>query len=241
MGRVEVPRCDIGGMDYYKIPRDVFLAAYRDARNRTAAAKRIAAIVEYAFTGNAELMQDRNDSAAFLSHFCSRIDRSRSNAFAALQKSENKRLTAETQGGIVRDLRRCEHTDLRTDKRLENRDKREELTITSVSGETDTIQPSHERANSPPMTAQAHAKPRRRGSYEAVTLSENPPTVEQIVSYGRSRGFAAFTGERAYEEARALIDYNEGAGWEAPDGTPFTDYRGLVKLWNDRAEEFGTY
>ena len=39
MGRVEVPRCDIGGMDYYKIPRDVFEAAYRDARNRTAAAK----------------------------------------------------------------------------------------------------------------------------------------------------------------------------------------------------------
>lgn len=241
MGRVEVPRCDIGGMDYYKIPRDVFEAAYRDARNRTAAAKRLAAVVEYAFTGNAELLQSCNDSAAFLSHFCSRIDRSRSNAFAALQKSEKKRLTAETQRGIPCDLSRCEPSDLRTDKRLENRDKREELTITSVSGETDAIPPSHERANSPPMTAQAHAKPRRRGPYEAVTLSENPPTAEQIVNYGRSKGFEAFTGERAYEEARALIDYNEGIGWKAPDGTPFTDYRGLVRLWNDRAEEFGAY
>ena len=83
--------------------------------------------------------------------------------------------------------------------------------------------------------------PRRRSPYEAVSLSENPPTAEQIVNYGRSKGFEAFTGERAYEEARALIDYNEGIGWKAPDGTPFTDYRGLVRLWNDRAEEFGAY
>lgn len=241
MGRVEVPRCDIGGMDYYKIPRDVFEAAYRDARNRTAAAKRLAAVVEYAFTGNAELLQSRNDSAAFLSHFCSRIDRSRSNAFAALQKSEKKRVTAETQGGKVLDLSRCEPADLRTDKRLENRDKREELTITSVSGETDATPSARERANSPPRTARAYAMPRGRNPYEAVTLSENPPTVEQVVSYGRSKGFEAFTGERAYEEARALIDYNDGIGWKAPDGTPFTDYRGLVRLWNDRAEEFGAY
>lgn len=241
MGRVEVPRCDIGGMDYYKIPRDVFEAAYRDARNRTAAAKRIAAVVEYAFTGNAELLQNYNDSAAFLSHFCSRIDRSRSNAFAALQKSENKRLAAETQRGMPYDLSRCEPADLRTDKRLEIRDKGEGLTITSVSGETDPPIPAHERANSPPRPAQVLAAPRKRTPYEAVTLSENPPTVEQIVEYGRMRGYEAFLGNRAQEEAQALINYNESHGWALPDGSPLTDYRGLVTLWNEKAEEFGAY
>lgn len=241
MGRVEVPRCDIGGMDYYKIPRDVFEAAYRDARNRTAAAKRLAAVVEYAFTGNAELLQNCNDSAAFLSHFCSRIDRSRSNAFAALQNSEKKRLAAETQHSAARDVRRCEPTDLYTDKRLEIRDKREGLTITSVSEETDPPFPSHERANSPPRPAQVLAMPRRRTPYEAVTLSENPPTVEQIVEYGRLKGYEAFTGDRARDEAQSLIDYNEAHGWALPDGSPLTDYRGLVRLWSEKAEEFGTY
>lgn len=241
MGRVEVPRCDIGGMDYYKIPRDVFEAAYRDARNRTAAAKRLAAVVEYAFTGNAELLQNRNDSAAFLSHFCSRIDRSRSNAFAALQKSEKKHLAAETQCGIPCDLSRCEPADLRTDKRLENRDKREGITITSVSGEADATPSAHGRANSPPRNARPHAIPRRHGPYEAVTLSENPPTVEQIVEYGRMRGYEAFVGNHAQEEAQALIDYNESHGWALPDGSPLTDYRGLVMLWNEKAEEFGAY
>lgn len=241
MGRVEVPHCDIGGMDYYKIPRDVFEAAYRDARNRTAAAKRLAAVVEYAFTGDAELLQGCSDSAAFLSHFCSRIDRSRSNAFAALQKNEKKRLAAETHSGVPHDLSRCEPADLRTDKRLENRDKREEITITSVSGEADATPSAHERANSPPRNARPHAIPRRRSPYEAVTLSENPPTVEQIVEYGRMRGYESFTGNRAHEEARALIDYNESHGWALPDGSPLTDYRGLVTLWNEKAEEFGAY
>lgn len=241
MGRVEVPHCDIGGMDYYKIPRDVFEAAYRDARNRTAAAKRLAAVVEYAFTGDAELLQNRSDSAAFLSHFCSRIDRSRSNAFAALQKNEKKHLAAEMHSGVPHNLSRCEPADLRTDKRLENRDKREEITITSVSGGADATPSSHERANSPPRNARTHAIPRRRSPYEAVTLSENPPTVEQIVEYGRMRGYESFTGNRAHEEARALIDYNESHGWALPDGSPLTDYRGLVTLWNEKAEEFGAY
>lgn len=236
MGRVEVPRCDIEGMEYYKIPRDIFESAFRTARNPTAAAKRIAAVVEYAFTGKAELLQNYNDSAAFLLQFCSRIDRSRSNVSAAISKAKRKRSSAETVESEMADLRTSRPSDLPTDKRLEIREKRELLTLTSASGEPENRQPIKGHGWDAVYRGK-RLTPHR--VFEASPLSENPPTVEEIVAYGDSKGFEAFTGEGAREEAQRLIDYNERHGWKTPNGEPITDYRGLVRLWNESAEGFG--
>lgn len=78
---------------------------------------------------------------------------------------------------------------------------------------------------------------------EAVPVAENPPTPEEVMEYGTSKGLRCFTeSDDPLGEAGSFIDYNAATGWmvgESENPTPVTDWRGLLTLWDSRAAEMG--
>ena len=179
---MDVPERDIAGMGYYKFPADVFDACFRGARTRAAAARRALAVLEYAFTGTAELPQNCCDSAAFLLQFCSRIDRARACAAAAVKRSKTKRLPAETGAAETYDLHRPEGRDLRTDRELEIRD-REILTTNENVSRGDC--PVREN---PPEAGDVTAYARASG-LTSFSGQDGEREAERFIAYNEARGW----------------------------------------------------